>query len=98
MKLAGSTVSVPLTCAAGSRCKGTVRLRSAAPVRVGSSRKVISVTRTVSFNLTAGTKSVKLALSQAGKSALNRAKSLKVKVVVDPATGSDVTKSGTLKR
>ena len=42
MKLSGSTVSVPLSCAAGARCKGTVRLRSVAPVRVGRSMKVIT--------------------------------------------------------
>ena len=97
MKLAGSTVSVPLTCAAGSRCKGTVRLRSVAPVRVGRSMKVISVTRTAAFNITAGTKTVRLALSKDGRTVLKRAKRLSVKVVVDPATGSLVTKRGTLR-
>ncbi len=98
MKFAGSTVSVPLTCAAGSRCKGTVRLRSVAPVRVGRSMKVISATRTVAFNMTAGTKTVRLALSQAGRTVLKRAKRLSVKVVVDPATGALVTKRATLRR
>jgi hypothetical protein len=41
---------------------------------------------------------VRLTLSQAGKTALNRSKRLSVKVVVDPASGSLVTKRGTLRR
>ncbi len=99
MKLSGSTVSVPLSCVAGARCKGTVRLRSVAPVRVGRSTKVISVTRTVSFNLTGATKkTARLTLSQAGKTVLNRARRLSVKVVVDPASGAIVTKRGKLRR
>lgn len=99
MKLSGSTVSVPLRCVTGARCKGTVRVRSVAPVRVGRSRKVISVTRTAAFNLTgATTRTVRLTLSQAGKSALNRSRRLSVKVIVDPAAGSLVTKRGTLRR
>jgi uncharacterized delta-60 repeat protein len=98
MKLAGSVVSVPLTCAAGARCKGTVRLRSVAPVRVGRSVKVISVTRTAAFNITTGKKTVRLALSKAGRSVLSRKKTLSVKVVVKPASGSLVTKRGTLRR
>ena len=97
MKLVGSTVSVPLTCAAGSRCKGTVRLRSVAPVRVGRSVKVISVTRTAAFNITSGKKTVKLALSKDGRAVLKRTKRLSVKVVVKPASGSLVTKRGTLR-
>ncbi|MDP1847007.1 MAG: delta-60 repeat domain-containing protein [Solirubrobacteraceae bacterium] len=99
MKRSGSTVSVPLSCTAGARCKGTVRLRSVAPVRVGRSRKVISVTRTASFHLKGTAKrTVRLALSKAGKTALNRSKRLSVKIVVDPASGSLVTKRGTLRR
>ena len=98
LKLSGSTVSVPLSCATGARCRGTVRLRSVAPVRVGRSMKVISATRTVAFNITGATKTVRLALSQDGKSVLNRAKRLSVKVVVDPASGALVTKRGTLRR
>ena len=98
IKFAGSTVSVPLSCKTGSRCQGTVRLRSAAPVKVGKSRKVISVTRTASFDLKGGSRTVKLALSSAGSSALKRSGKLAIKVVVDPKTGSDVTKSGTLRR
>ena len=75
-----------------------MRLRSVAPVRVGRSMKVISATRTVAFNITGATKTVRLALSKDGKSVLNRAKRLSVKVVVDPASGSLVTKRGTLRR
>lgn len=98
IKLAGSTVSVPLSCKAGTRCQGTVRLRSAAPVRVGTSRKVVSVTRTASFDLKGVSRTVKLALSSAGSTALKRNGKLAIKVVVDPRSGANVTKAGTLRR
>ncbi len=98
IKLAGSTVSVPLSCKAGARCQGTVRLRSVAPVKVGKSRKIISVTRTASFDLKGKSRTVKLALSSAGSAALKRNGKLAVKVVVDPKSGANVTKAGTLRR
>ena len=98
IKFAGSTVSVPLSCKAGTRCQGTVRLRSAAPVKVGKSRKVISVTRTASFDLKGKSRTVKLALSSAGSTALKRTGKLAVQVVVDPKTGANVRKAGTLRR
>ena len=69
-KLVGIVVTIPLSCQAGARCIGTVRVRSFAPVRIGSTRKVISVTRQASFRLARGKKrTVRLALSRDAKTA-----------------------------
>jgi uncharacterized delta-60 repeat protein len=98
-RLSGSVVSVPLSCVAGARCAGTVRVRSAAPVRIGRTRKLVTVTRLVRFDLSGKTtRNVRLTLTKDGRTALKRAKALRVKVVVDPASGSLVTKSATLRR
>ena len=67
-------------------------------MKVGTSRKVISVTRTASFDLKGASRTVKLALSSAGSAALKRNGKLAVKVVVDPKTGANVTKAATLRR
>jgi uncharacterized delta-60 repeat protein len=98
-KLSGSVVTVPLSCAAGAHCAGTVRVRSAAPVRIGRTRKMVTVTRQVKFDLSGKqTRTVRLTLTKDGRTALKRAKALNVKVVVDPQSGSLVTKSATLRR
>jgi uncharacterized delta-60 repeat protein len=98
-KLSGSVVTVPLSCVAGARCAGTVRVRSAARLRIGKTRKLVNVTQLVRFNLSGKTtRNVRLALTKDGRTALKRAKALSVKVVVDPASGSLVTKSATLRR
>jgi uncharacterized delta-60 repeat protein len=98
-KLSGSAVTVPLSCVASARCAGTVRVRSAAPVRVGRTRKVVTVTRQVKFDLSGRqTRTVRLTLTKEGRTALTRNKRLSVKVVVDPASGNLVTRTATLRR
>ena len=98
-KLSGSVVTVPLSCVAGAHCAGTVRVRSAAPLRMGRTRKLVTVTRLVKFDLSGRqTRTVRLTLTKDGRTALRRNKRLSVKVVVDPASGSLVTKSATLRR
>jgi len=98
-KLSGSVVTVPLSCAAGARCAGTVRVRSAAPLRIGRTRKLITVTRRVKFDLAGSqTRNVRLALTKEGRTVLDRAKRMSVKVVVDPQSGNLVTKPATLRR
>ncbi|MDP2712614.1 MAG: hypothetical protein Q8O56_15475 [Solirubrobacteraceae bacterium] len=98
-RLSGSAVTVPVSCAVGARCRGTVQVRSAARVRVGRSVKVISVTRVASFNLT-GTqrRTVRLALSRDGSTVLRRAGRLASRVVVKPQSGSQFSRSVTLRR
>lgn len=92
-------MTVPLSCQAGARCVGTVRVRSFAPVRVGRTRKVISVTRKVSYNLAGGKKrTVRLALSRDAKTAMKKSKRLAVRVVIDPKPGRIVSKRTTLIR
>jgi uncharacterized delta-60 repeat protein len=98
-KLSGSAVTVPLSCVAGARCVGTVRVRSAGPLRIGRTRKLVTVTRQVKFDLSgAETRNVRLALTKDARTVLNRAKQLSVKVVVDPQSGKLVTKRVTLRR
>lgn len=98
-KLSGSVVTVPLSCVAGARCAGTVRVRSAARLRIGKTRKVVTVTRLVRFTLSGKTtRTVRLSLTKDGRAALKRAKTLRVKVVVDPQSGSLVTRQATLRR
>jgi uncharacterized delta-60 repeat protein len=99
VKLSGSVVTVPLSCAAGARCAGTVRVRSATPVRIGRTRKLVTVTRQVKFDLSGKqTRTVRLTLTKDGRTALKRAKALRVKVVVDPQSGNLVTRTATLRR
>jgi uncharacterized delta-60 repeat protein len=99
VKLRGSIVTVPLSCIAGARCAGTVRVRSAAALRIGRTRKLVSVTRQAKFNLSGKqTRNVRLTLTKDGRSVLRRAKRLSVKVVVDPQSGNLVTKRATLRR
>lgn len=98
-KLSGSVVTVPLSCVAGARCAGTVRVRSAAPVRMGRTRKLVTVTRLVKFDLSGKqTRTIRLTLTKDGRAVLRRAKRLSVKVVVDPTSGSLVTRTATLRR
>jgi uncharacterized delta-60 repeat protein len=98
-RLSGSAVVVPLSCAAGARCAGTVRVRSAAPLRIGRTRKLVSMTRLVRFSLSGRqTRNVRLALSKDGRTVLRRSKRVNVKVVVDPQSGSLVIKRAMLRR
>ena len=76
-----------------------MRVRSAARLRIGKTRKLVTVTRLVRFSLSGKTtRNVRLSLTKDGRTALRRAKTLRVKVVVDPQSGSLVTKTATLRR
>lgn len=99
-RLRGSVVIVPLSCAAGARCAGTVRVRTAAPLRIGRTRKLVTLTRRVRFNLSGRqTRNVRLTLTKDGRAVLRRVKRLSVKVVVDPQSGRNpVIKRATLRR
>ena len=98
-RLSGSVVTVALSCVAGARCAGTVRVRSAAPLRIGRTRKLVSMTRLVRFSLSGRqTRNVRLTLTKDGRAVLKRTKRLSVKVVVDPQSGNLVIKRATLRR
>jgi uncharacterized delta-60 repeat protein len=98
-RLRGSVVAVPLSCVAGARCAGTVRVRSAAPLRIGRTRKLVTLTRLVRFDLSGRqTRNVRLTLTKDGRAVLKRTKRLSVKVVVDPQSGNLVIKRATLRR
>ncbi len=98
-KLSGSVVTVPLSCSAGAHCAGTVRVRSAARIRIGKTRKLVNVTQLVRFSLSGKqTRPVRLTLTKDGRTVLKRTKRLSVKVVVDPTSGNLVTRQATLRR
>jgi hypothetical protein len=98
-KLSGSVVVVPLSCVAGARCAGTVRVRTAAPLRIGRTRKLVTLTRRVRFDLSGKqTRNVRLTLTKAGRTVLKRARRMSVKVVVEPQSGTLVIKRATLRR
>jgi uncharacterized delta-60 repeat protein len=97
--LNGSAVTVPLSCVGGARCAGTVRVRSAAALRIGRTRKLVALTRRVKFDLSGRqTRNVRLSLTKDGRTVLKRAKKLGVKVVVEPRSGNLVIKPATLRR
>jgi uncharacterized delta-60 repeat protein len=97
--LSGSVIVVPLSCVAGARCAGTVRVRSASALRMGRTRKLVTLTRRVKFDLSGRqTRNVRLSLSKDGRAVLKRAKKLSAKVVVDPEAGNLVIKPATLRR
>jgi hypothetical protein len=76
-----------------------VRVRSASALRVGRTRKLVTLTRRVKFDLSGRqTRNVRLSLSKDGRAVLKRAKRLSAKVVVDPASGNLVIKPATLRR
>ena len=96
----GTSVTVPLACAAASLvpCSGSVRLETAAPVATGAStarkRKLVLGTRR--FTIAPGSVAkVKVSLSKSARRYLKRHKKVKIKLIATTrnAAGAKVTKT-----
>lgn len=100
LKVASRRVAVALRCGAGTAaCRGTVRLRTASKVKLGSKRAVVTMTQTLRYSLPAGgAKTVKLTLSAKGRSLLRARKSVSVNVELRPTGAATVKRKLTLRR
>jgi hypothetical protein len=99
LKVTSSRVAVSVRCAGETACRGTVRLRSAAKVRIGKRSKVVTLTSSKAYSLPAGqSASLKLTLSKDGRSVLKARRSLKVAVELRPAGGKVAVRQLTLRR
>ncbi len=93
-------VALVLRCAAGTvRCSGTVRVRTASKVKLGSRRSIVSLL-SVRYSIAAGrSATVRAKPTSKGRSLLRRTKAVRVKVTVDPSGAvAATTKSLTLRR
>lgn len=94
------TLSIALTAPKGSSSRGTIRLTTTTTRGKGRKRKITRVTLgSTSFSLTAGQrKTLRVRLNAKGRALLNKARKLRVQVVVTPRGGKSQTLSITLKR
>lgn len=93
-------IALVLRCAAGTvRCSGTVRIRTASKVKIGSRRSTVTMV-SVRYSIAAGrSATVRAKPTAKGRSLLRRTKAVRVKVTVDPSGAvAATTKSLTLRR
>jgi hypothetical protein len=83
----------------GAAARYKVGAKSVSKLKVGKTRKIVTVVARKTVTLKAGTSTLTLKLSQSAKSQLKKRKSFKVKVTLTPVDGgSAVTKTISLKR
>ncbi|MBJ7329847.1 MAG: hypothetical protein JHC95_08120 [Solirubrobacteraceae bacterium] len=94
-----SKLSVAVICSTGT-CRGTLKLRTAAKVKLTkkSKAKQVTLTGAARYTVGAGRGTVKLTLGRDGRALLRRSSKLSVQIVATPSSGKPVTKKVTLKR
>jgi hypothetical protein len=102
LKAKGGRFKVSISCT-GSRtsCKGTLRVRSAARLRLTARAKarIVTIARDATYTVAAGKrKTVTLKLSKDARRLLQRRRSLKVRVTLKPSRGAAVTRTLMLSR
>jgi hypothetical protein len=100
LKVAGRRVGVSLRCTGATACRGTVRLRTAAKVRLGKRvKRIVTLAAATKYSARAGaTATVRLTLSRDGRSLLAVHRSVRVSVEVKPSVATAVRRTLTLKR
>ncbi|MDA0161165.1 hypothetical protein OM076_12880 [Solirubrobacter ginsenosidimutans] len=100
LKVAARRVGVSLRCTGATACRGTVRLRTAAKVRVGKrAKRIVTLAGAAKYSVRAGaTATVRLTLSRDGRTLLAAHRSVRVSVEVKPSGGTSVRRTLTLKR
>jgi hypothetical protein len=98
LKLASRRVSVSLRCAGDTACKGTVRLRTASKVKLGTkAKRIVTLTGAAKYTVAAGkTATVRLSLSRDGRSLMAKRRSLRVALEVQPAGAKALKRNLTL--
>lgn len=93
-------IAVLVDCRGGSAaCRGTLTIRTAARVRLGGRLRVVTLTRTAGYSVRSGaTKTVSLTLGLDGRRLTAVRRSLRVRVLARPASGTIVSKLLTLRR
>ncbi len=93
------TVKLRLTNPNGTTAGYKLAVKSASKVKVGKSRKTVSIASSKTLSLKPGASTVSFKLTKAAKSLLESRKSVKVKVTLTPSSGGvPVTKTLTLQR
>lgn len=89
-------VAVSVSCGAGkSRCTGTLRVRTASRVKVGSKRRTVTIVQ-ARYSVAPGrSKAVSARPTASGRSLLRRTRKVRVRVSVDPK-GAGATRSRTV--
>jgi hypothetical protein len=93
-----SRITVKLKCkAGGDRCRGKLTLRTASKVKVGTSRKTVTI-GSASYDLAAGRSgSLRVKVSTAGRSLLRKVTHVRVRISAAPSPGKATTRVVTLR-
>jgi hypothetical protein len=99
LSVSKNRIAVKLSCPkGGAACRGKLTLRTAAKVKLGSKRTVVSL-GSASYSVAAGRSStLRVKLASKGRSLMRKHKSLRVRVSVTPSGGKATTKTLTLRR
>jgi hypothetical protein len=94
LKVASKRVAVSVRCSGATACHGTLRLRTAAKLRLGKgAKRIVSVSALTKYSVKAGaTATVRLSLSRDGRSLLAAHRSVRVNVEVKPSGGAATSK------
>ena len=86
-----SKIALSVGCeGSATTCTGTVSVKASAKVKVGKTRKVVTLTKAVKYTVAGGSnKTVKLALTSQAKALLKKTKKLSVTITIKPASGAD---------
>ena len=83
LKLSGKRVSVSLACTGGTRCTGSVSLRTASKVKLGKrAKRVITLAKSASYTLAPGGRAtVRLTLGADGRALLKARRKIGVRLL-----------------
>lgn len=97
---AGTSTKLKLSCPAGTQpCSGTVTVRSAAKLKLGTRNRTVVLTRSATYTIAAGkSRTVTLRLSADGRAALKRYRTIKAQVTLESTGGVTATRRLNLRR
>ncbi|MDA0165179.1 hypothetical protein OM076_33225 [Solirubrobacter ginsenosidimutans] len=98
LSVSKSRITVKLHCkAGGERCRGKLTLRTASKVKVGKSRKTVTI-GSASYSVAAGhSGSVRVKVGSAGRSLLRKVTHVRVRISAAPSSGKATTRVVTLR-
>lgn len=98
LRASRSRIAVKLACkAGGERCRGKLTLRTASKVKVGKTRKTVTI-GSASYNVAAGrSSSVRVKVGAAGRSLLRKVTRVRVRISAVPSSGKATTRVVTLR-
>jgi hypothetical protein len=94
----GGKLELRLGCPTGSSiCRGTISIMSASKLKLGKRAKTIALTKRASYSIAPGKlRTVTLSLSNDGRSALKRHRTVKTRVTITTSAGVSATRRVTL--